>query len=155
MPLTLQLVFRAVGFHGADIRNLVNEAAIMSVRKGHSKIYQKVDVLDKQLLEGMGVHLTEEEQQKCEHSTCLSLSLFILLLPGGKVKFLFASWICDCCYSTAAVSSNHFSFPLIFIFLVKHEQETAISVFYSREDMVDQGYTAFGYLKMQMVVAHG
>ena len=71
------------------------------------------------------------------------------------MKFLFGSWICDCCYSTAAVSSNHFSFPLIFIILVKHEQETAISVFYSREDMIYQGYTTFGYLKMQMVVAHG
>lgn len=40
------------------------------VRKGHLKIYQQdiVDVLDKQLLEGMGVLLTEEEQQKCEQS---------------------------------------------------------------------------------------
>lgn len=36
-----------------------------------------------------------------------------------------------------------------------HEQETAVSVFYPREDMVDQGYTTFGYMKMQMVVAHG
>lgn len=27
----LQLVFRTVGFSGADIRNLVNESAIMSV----------------------------------------------------------------------------------------------------------------------------
>lgn len=35
------------------------------------------------------------------------------------------------------------------------EQETAISVFYPREDMVDQGYTTFGYMMMQMVVAHG
>lgn len=35
------------------------------------------------------------------------------------------------------------------------EQETAISVFYPREDTVDQGYTTFGYMKMQMVVAHG
>ncbi|KAF5949519.1 hypothetical protein HYC85_011512 [Camellia sinensis] len=97
------LVFRTVGYSGADIRNLVNEAAIMSVRKGHSKIYQQdiIDVLDKQLLEGMGVLLTEEEQQKSEQS------------------------------------------------------ETAISVFYPREDMVDQGYTTFGYMKMQMVVAHG
>jgi cell division protease FtsH len=34
-------------------------------------------------------------------------------------------------------------------------QETAISVFYPREDMVDQGYTTFGYMMMQMVVAHG
>lgn len=38
------------------------------MRKGRSKINQQdiVDVLDKQLLEGMGVLLTEEEQQKCE-----------------------------------------------------------------------------------------
>ena len=44
----------------------------MQVRKGHSMICQKdiVDVLDKQLLEGMGVLLTEEEQQKCEQSVC-------------------------------------------------------------------------------------
>lgn len=34
-------------------------------------------------------------------------------------------------------------------------QETAISVFYPREDMIDQGYTTFGYMKMQLVVAHG
>ena len=42
----------------------------MQVRKGHSKIFQQdiIDVLDKQLLEGMGVLLTEEEQQKCEAS---------------------------------------------------------------------------------------
>lgn len=33
----LQVVFRTVGFSGADIRNLVNEAAIMSV----SKIYKQ------------------------------------------------------------------------------------------------------------------
>ncbi|WVZ02707.1 hypothetical protein V8G54_023513 [Vigna mungo] len=109
LSVSQQLVFRTVGFSGADIRNLVNESAIMSVRKGHSKIFQQdiIDVLDKQLLEGMGVLLTEEEQQKCEQR----------LLPGGK--------------------------------------ETAISVFYPREDMVDQGYTTFGYMMMQMVVAHG
>ncbi|KAK4398751.1 ATP-dependent zinc metalloprotease FTSH 12, chloroplastic [Sesamum angolense] len=98
-----KVVFRTVGYSGADIRNVVNEAGIMSVRKGHSKIYHQdiIDVLDKQLLEGMGVLLTEEEQQKCEQS------------------------------------------------------ETAVSVFYPREDTVDQGYTTFGYLQMQMVVAHG
>lgn len=28
-------------------------------------------------------------------------------------------------------------------------------MFYPREDTIDQGYTTFGYLKMQMVVAHG
>ncbi|CAA2974678.1 ATP-dependent zinc metalloprotease FTSH 12, chloroplastic [Olea europaea subsp. europaea] len=101
--LPVQLVFRTVGYSGADIRNLVNEAGIMSVRKVHSKIYQQdiVDVLDKQLLKGMGVLLTEEKQQKCEQS------------------------------------------------------ETAVFIFYPREDMVDRGYTIFGYMQMQMVVAHG
>lgn len=51
----------------------------MQVRKGHSKINQQdiVDVLDKQLLEGMGVLLTEEEQQKCEQSVC-NLTLLLL-----------------------------------------------------------------------------
>lgn len=28
-------------------------------------------------------------------------------------------------------------------------------MFYPREDTLDQGYTTFGYMKMQMVVAHG
>ena len=43
------------------------------MRKGHTKIYQQdiVDVLDKQLLEGMGVLLTEEEQQKCEQNVSI------------------------------------------------------------------------------------
>lgn len=31
MPSCMQLVFRTVGYSGADIRNLVNEAGIMSV----------------------------------------------------------------------------------------------------------------------------
>ncbi|GKV29441.1 hypothetical protein SLEP1_g38368 [Rubroshorea leprosula] len=69
------LVFRTVGYSGADIRNLVNETAIMSVepvRKGHSKVHQQdiIDVLDKQLLEGMGVLLTEEEQRKVQGTVC-------------------------------------------------------------------------------------
>lgn len=45
--------------------------------------------------------------------------------------------------------------PCWFAFFPPHEQETAISVFYPREDIIDQGYTTFGYMKMQMVVAHG
>lgn len=51
----------------------------MQVRKGHSKVNQQdiVDVLDKQLLEGMGVLLTEEEQQKCEQSV-RNLTLLLL-----------------------------------------------------------------------------
>ena len=53
------------------------------MRKGHSEIYQQdiVDVLDKQLLEGMGVLLTEEEQQKCEASVC---SLSVLFFDSSK-----------------------------------------------------------------------
>ena len=36
-----------------------------------------IDVLDKQLLEGMGVLLTEEEQLKCEESVCDLVYTFI------------------------------------------------------------------------------
>lgn len=67
----------------------LRELAYMQVRKGHSKICQQdiIDVLDKQLLEGMGVLLTEEEQQKCEQSVCnLSLSL---LKEIGIISLLF------------------------------------------------------------------
>lgn len=57
-----------------DVRFFLIECYMCKqVRKGHLKIYQQdiVDVLDKQLLEGMGVLLTEEEQQKCEQSVRL------------------------------------------------------------------------------------
>lgn len=137
-----KLVFRTVGFSGADIRNLVNEAAIMSVRKGHSKIYQQdiVDVLDKQLLEGMGVLLTEEEQQKCEQSVSYEKRRLLAVHEAGHILLahLFPR------FDWHAFSQ-----------LLPGGKETAISVFYPREDMVDQGYTTFGYMKMQMVVAHG
>ncbi|XP_028801924.1 ATP-dependent zinc metalloprotease FTSH 12, chloroplastic isoform X1 [Neltuma alba] len=137
-----KLVFRTVGFSGADIRNLVNEAAIMSVRKGHSKICQQdiVDVLDKQLLEGMGVLLTEEEQQKIEQSISIEKKRLLAVHEAGHVVLahLFPR------FDWHAFSQ-----------LLPGGKETAISVFFPREDMVDQGYTTFGYLKMQMVVAHG
>lgn len=137
-----KLVFRTVGFSGADIRNLVNEAAIMSVRKGHSKVYQQdlVDVLDKQLLEGMGVLLTEEEQQKCEQNVSFEKKSLLAVHEAGHIVL------------------SHL-FPRFdwhaFSQLLPGGKETAISVFYPREDMIDQGYTTFGYMKMQMVVAHG
>ncbi|CAL1409381.1 unnamed protein product [Linum trigynum] len=137
-----KLVFRTVGFSGADIRNLVNEAAIMSVRKGHSKIYQQdiVDVLDKQLLEGMGVLLTEEEQQKCEENVSLEKKRLLAVHEAGHIVLahLFPR------FDWHAFSQ-----------LLPGGKETAISVFYPREDMMDQGYTTFGYMKMQMVVSHG
>ncbi|WKA13432.1 hypothetical protein VitviT2T_030730 [Vitis vinifera] len=137
-----KLVFRTVGYSGADIRNLVNEGAIMSVRKGHSKIYQQdiVDVLDKQLLEGMGVLLTEEEQQKCEESVSFEKKRLLAVHEAGHIVLahLFPR------FDWHAFSQ-----------LLPGGKETAISVFYPREDMLDQGYTTFGYMKMQMVVAHG
>ncbi|XP_022882634.1 ATP-dependent zinc metalloprotease FTSH 12, chloroplastic [Olea europaea var. sylvestris] len=137
-----KLVFRTVGYSGADIRNLVNEAGIMSVRKGHSKIYQQdiVDVLDKQLLEGMGVLLTEEEQQKCEQSVSSEKKRLLAVHEAGHIVLahLFPR------FDWHAFSQ-----------LLPGGKETAVSVFYPREDMVDQGYTTFGYMQMQMVVAHG
>ncbi|XP_043688912.1 ATP-dependent zinc metalloprotease FTSH 12, chloroplastic isoform X2 [Telopea speciosissima] len=137
-----KLVFRTVGYSGADIRNLVNEAGIMSVRKGHSKISQQdiIDVLDKQLLEGMGVLLTEEEQQRCEES-----------VPFEKKKLLAV-------HEAGHILLAHL-FPRFdwhaFSQLLPGGKETAVSVFYPRENMVDQGYTTFGYMKMQMIVTHG
>lgn len=137
-----KLVFRTVGYSGADIRNLVNEAGIMSVRKGHSKIHQQdiVDVLDKQLLEGMGVLLTEEEQQKCEQSVSREKRRLLAVHEAGHIVLahLFPQ------FDWHAFSQ-----------LLPGGKETAVSVFYPREDVVDQGYTTFGYMKMQMVVAHG
>ncbi|XP_055801449.1 ATP-dependent zinc metalloprotease FTSH 12, chloroplastic [Solanum dulcamara] len=137
-----KLVFRTVGYSGADIRNLVNEAGIMSVRKGHSKIHQQdiLDVLDKQLLEGMGVLLTEEEQQKCEQSVSREKRRLLAVHEAGHIVLahLFPQ------FDWHAFSQ-----------LLPGGKETAVSVFYPREDVVDQGYTTFGYMKMQMVVAHG
>ena len=59
----------------------------MQVRKGHSLITQQdiVDVLDKQLLEGMGVLLTEEEQQKCEQNVS-----YLKHSPNNYLFFLFS-----------------------------------------------------------------
>ncbi|PKA62832.1 ATP-dependent zinc metalloprotease FTSH 12, chloroplastic [Apostasia shenzhenica] len=137
-----KLVFRTVGYSGADIRNLVNEAAIMSVRKGHSVVTQQdiIDVLDKQLLEGMGVLLTEEEQQKCETRVSMETKRLLAVHEAGHILLahLFPR------FDWHAFSQ-----------LLPGGKETAISVFYPREEIVDQGYTTFGYLKMQMVVAHG
>lgn len=67
----IQLIFLNLSLH------IINTNSCgFQVRKGHSMITQKdiIDVLDKQLLEGMGVLLTEEEQQKCEASVCTCIS---------------------------------------------------------------------------------
>ncbi|KAL8152458.1 hypothetical protein V2J09_010218 [Rumex salicifolius] len=137
-----KLVYRTVGFSGADIKSLVNEAGIMSVRKGHSKIFQQdiLDVLDKQLLEGMGVLLTEEEQRKCEQSVSLEKKRLLAVHEAGHVVLahLFPR------FDWHAFSQ-----------LLPGGKETAMSVFYPREEIVGLGYTTFGYMMMQMIVAHG
>lgn len=68
------------------------------VRKGHSFITQKdiIDVLDKQLLEGMGVLLTEEEQQKCEASVC---NLFLSKTQTEICRFQVSLFCSDKCSS--------------------------------------------------------
>nr|QKY65079.1 FTSH protease 12 [Passiflora auriculata] len=137
-----KLVFRTVGFSGADIRNLVNEAAIMSVRKGHLSIYQQdiIDALDKQLLEGMGVLLTEEEQQNCEESVSYERRRFLAVHEAGHILLahLFPR------FDWHAFSQ-----------LLPGGEEIAMSIFFPREDTVEQDYKSFGYLLMQMVVTHG
>lgn len=137
-----KLVFRTVGYSGADIRSLVNEAGIMSVRKGHSKIFQQdiIDVLDKQLLEGMGVLITEEEQQKCEKNVSLEKRRLLAVHEAGHIVLahLFPR------FDWHAFSQ-----------LLPGGKETAVSVFYPREEMINKAYTTFGYMMMQMVVAHG
>ncbi|PKI65538.1 hypothetical protein CRG98_014038 [Punica granatum] len=88
----------------------------------------------------MGVLLTEEEQQKCKESVSLEKKKLLAVHEAGHILLahLFP------CFDWHAFSQ-----------LLPGGKETAISVFYPREDMVDQGYTTFGYMKMQMVVAQG
>ncbi|KAK9050639.1 hypothetical protein SSX86_030391 [Deinandra increscens subsp. villosa] len=71
------MVFRTVGYSGADIRNLVNEAGIMAK--------DIVDVLDKQLLEEMGVLLTEEEQQKFEERVSIEKKRLLAVHEAGHI----------------------------------------------------------------------
>ncbi|KAJ4754538.1 ATP-dependent zinc metalloprotease FtsH [Rhynchospora pubera] len=136
-----KIVFRTIGYSGADIKNLVNESAIMSVRNGHETITQKdiIEVLEKQLLEGMGVLITEEEQQQCEQSISLDTRRLLAVHEAGHILL--------------AHIFPRFDWHA-FSQLLPVDQETAISVFYPREDM-DPGYMTLGYMKMQMVVAHG
>lgn len=58
---------------------LIIQSCWFQVRNGHPKIFQQdiTDVLDKQLLEGMGVLITEDEQKKCEERVCLSLLVIL------------------------------------------------------------------------------
>lgn len=137
-----KLVFRTIGYSGADIRNLVNESGIMAVRKGHDEICQQdiIDVLDKQLFESMGVQLTEKEWQIYEKNVTLENKRVLAVHEAGHILL--------------AHLFPRFDWHA-FTHLLPGRKESALSVFYPREDMVQKGYPTIGYLKMQMVVAHG
>eukprot|EP01018_Ginkgo_biloba_P027197 Gb_37729 [translate_table: standard] len=137
-----KLAFRTVGYSGADVRNLVNEAGIMAVRKGHDEIFQQdiIDVLDKQLFESMGLVLMEEEQQRYEKIVPLENKRLLAVHEAGHILL--------------AHLFPRFDWHA-FTHLLPGGQESALSVFYPREEMLQKGYATVGYLKMQMVVAHG
>lgn len=137
-----KLVFRTVGYSGADIRNLINEAGIMAVRRGRVEICQQdfVDVLDKQLFEGLGMSLTDEEQTRSEEKVPAETRRLLAVHEAGHVLLahLFPS------YDWHALTH-----------LLPGGKESALTLFYPREETLAKGYTTVGYLKMQMVVAHG
>lgn len=137
-----KFVFRTVGCSGADIRNLINEAGIMAVRRGREEICQQdfVDVLDKQLFEGLGMVLTDEEQARAEQKVSAETKRLLAVHEAGHIllSHLFP------CFDWHA-----------FTHLLPGGKESALSLFYPRQDMLGKGYTTVGYLKMQMVVAHG
>ncbi|GAB2222867.1 hypothetical protein Droror1_Dr00016998 [Drosera rotundifolia] len=137
-----KVVFRTVGYSGADIRNLVNESRLMAIRNGHRMITQQdiIDVLDKELLEGMQMLLTNEEQQMCELNVPSEIRRLLAVHEAGHILLahLFPTF------------DNH-----AFSQLLPGGKETAISVFYPREEALNRGYTTVGYMMMQMVVAHG
>ncbi|KAL3692806.1 hypothetical protein R1sor_006457 [Riccia sorocarpa] len=137
-----KLAFRTIGYSGADIRNLINEAGIMAVRKGHDQITQQdlIDVLDKQLFEGMGVVLMDDELKRAEEK-----------IPADSKKLLAV-------HEAGHILLAHL-FPTFdwhaFSHLLPGGNEAALSVFFPREEMLQLGHTTVGYVKMQMVVAHG
>lgn len=137
-----KLVFRTVGYSGADIRNLINEAGIMAVRKGRVEICQQdfVNVLDKQLFEGLGMSMTEEEQAHAEDKVSVETKRLLAVHEAGHIVLahLFPR------YDWHALTH-----------LLPGGKESALSLYYPREEMIGKGYTTVGYLKMQMVVAHG
>ncbi|CAI5462679.1 unnamed protein product [Closterium sp. Yama58-4] len=159
-----KVTFRTIGFSGADIRNLVNEAGIMAVRsgavflwgrhsqsgergvmavrRGHTVIEQGdvVAALDKQLFESLGISMTDDEQQRLFAKVPAEVRRVLAVHEAGHVllSHLFP------CFDWHA-----------FTHILPGGQERALSVFYPRQEMLLKGSTSIGYLHMQMVVAHG
>ncbi|GJP61579.1 hypothetical protein CLOP_g12514 [Closterium sp. NIES-67] len=137
-----KVAFRTIGFSGADIRNLVNEASIMAVRRGHAVIEQGdvVAALDKQLFESLGISMTDDEQQRLFAKVPAEVRRVLAVHEAGHILL------------------SHL-FPAFdwhaFTHILPGGQERALSVFYPRQEMLLKGSTSIGYLHMQMVVAHG
>ncbi|CAI5462303.1 unnamed protein product [Closterium sp. Yama58-4] len=167
-----KVAFRTIGFSGADIRNLVNEAGIMAVRRGHTVIEQGdvVAALDKQLFESLGISMTDDEQQrlfaKGDVVAALDKQLFESLgmpMTDDEQQRLFAKVPAVVRRVLAVHEAGHVLlshlFPSFdwhaFTHILPGGQERALSVFYPRQEMLLKGSTSVGYLHMQMVVAHG
>eukprot|EP00252_Welwitschia_mirabilis_P015196 TRINITY_DN33438_c0_g1_i1.p1 TRINITY_DN33438_c0_g1~~TRINITY_DN33438_c0_g1_i1.p1 ORF type:complete len:1020 (-),score=228.37 TRINITY_DN33438_c0_g1_i1:625-3684(-) len=137
-----KITFRTSGFTGADIRSLINDAGIMAGRKGHRMIYQQdiVDALDKELFENSEIFFTEEEQQRFEDNVPFENRRLLAVHEAGHILLAHL-------------------FPRFdlhaFTFLFAGGEEEALSLYYAREEMIQKGYPTVGYLKMQMIVAHG
>lgn len=76
-----QLVFRTVGFSGADIRNLVNESAIMSV----STKLQIISLVPEYIL--YTLHYLGSEIIIGNKIMPMSLSVFLFFLCSGKARY--------------------------------------------------------------------
>eukprot|EP00850_Spirogloea_muscicola_P012818 SM000084S23154 [mRNA] locus=s84:534523:540569:+ [translate_table: standard] len=137
-----KLVFRTVGFSGADIRNLINEAGIMAVRKGNPIVTQAdfVDVLDKSLFEGMGISFSEDELARLTSKISPDNRRLLAVHEAGHILL--------------AHLFPRFDWHA-FSHLLPGGEERALSVFYPRQEMLVRGSTTVGYLKMQMVVSSG
>ena len=137
-----QLAFRTLGFCGADIRNLVNESAILAARSGRKEMTQS-DVrmaLDKQLFEGLGLSLTAEEEQEAFRSVPSHVRRVLAVHEAGHILIAHLLPLFD--YHA-------------FTHILPGGQEAALSVFYPRQEMVETGESSTGYLRMQMMMAHG
>uniref|UniRef100_A0A0D6QWL1 Peptidase M41 domain-containing protein n=1 Tax=Araucaria cunninghamii TaxID=56994 RepID=A0A0D6QWL1_ARACU len=114
----------------------------MAIKKGHKEIFQQdiTDVLDKQLFESMGLLMTEEEQRMYERKVPIEDKRLLAVHEAGHMLL--------------AHLLPQFDWHA-FTYLLPGGKGTAWSLFYPREEMLFKGYPTVGYLKMQMVVAHG
>eukprot|EP00271_Cylindrocystis_brebissonii_P011589 TRINITY_DN29458_c0_g1_i1.p1 TRINITY_DN29458_c0_g1~~TRINITY_DN29458_c0_g1_i1.p1 ORF type:complete len:1136 (-),score=197.81 TRINITY_DN29458_c0_g1_i1:419-3826(-) len=137
-----KIVFRTVGFSGADIRNLVNEAAIVAIRHNRRVVEQAdiVEALDKQVFEGLGITQTREEELVAFQDIPETTRRLLAVHEAGHVLL--------------AHIFPQFDWHAL-THLLPGGKEMALSVFYPCQRVLDSKEPTEGYLRMQMVVAHG